>query len=301
MSMTFRLTPRAVGHRVLSTVDAVAVSPAGVQVQNVPGDVDGFIDTPLTGHVLLVGRVGLSSRGYELSHDGEAYTVRVHTPASRQDWRMALDHVAALARHLDAAIVDENGVQSTPETVVNFPFEQDIAFGLQQLGQAVQAQGEAVIPGLVRPVVIDQQMVEVIHGADPAARFEAVMRVVQDEAAHDATQQILMTQEDQLIGAYQLTQGRATILPLRQPRLTPANQQQLRGREVSGWWLILVTLTGGDPTDRGSYKPIARIPYQAFLGALPKGKGRKIDAATMVVEPLGHDEIVALAQASLPD
>ena len=61
MSMTFRITPRAAGHRVLPTAEAVLAGPEGVRVHNVAvGQQHEVMDAPLTGTVLLVGRPGAS-------------------------------------------------------------------------------------------------------------------------------------------------------------------------------------------------------------------------------------------------
>lgn len=183
-----------------------------------------------------VGRSGVSVRGYELSHDGEAYTVRVFTPASRGDWRLALEHVARLARSVDATIVDEKGVESTPDTVGGSPFEQDIRFGVEQIASVVRTQGEVIIPGLVRHVTFDRQMMDAVTGSnDPVARFESLMRTVQEVDAYEAKQLIVREPDGEVVGVYQISQDQATILPLAKPRPTPENQEKLTGREVSSW------------------------------------------------------------------
>lgn len=299
MSMTFRITPRAAGHRVLPTAEAVLAGPEGVRVHNVPaGQQHEVMDAPLTGIVLVVGRPGASARGHELSHDGEAYTVRVFTPASRGDWRLALEHVARLARSVDATIVDENGVESTPETVGGFPFERDIRFGVEQIASVVQAQGEAIVPGLVRHVTFDRQMMDAVTGSDdPVARFESLMRTVQEVDAYEAKQLIAQEPDGEVVGVYQISQDQATILPLAKPRPTPENQEKLAGREVSSWWLIPVAIDG-DPTQRESYQPLGRIPYYEFLRRLPQDKGFKLDATRMVVAPLDHAVVRILGQAA---
>lgn len=179
-----------------------------------------------------------------------------------------------------------------------FPFEQDIRFGVEQVASVVQAQGEAIVPGLVRHVTFDRQMMDAVTGSDdPVARFESLMRTVQEVDAYEAKQLIAQEPDGEVVGAYQISQDQATILPLAKPRPTPENQEKLAGREVSSWWLIPVAIDG-DLTQRESYQPLGRIPYYEFLRRLPQGKGFKLDATRMVVAPLDHAVVRMLGQAA---
>ena len=101
-----------------------------------------------------------SGRGFELSFDEDTqeYAVRQFTPSTLEDWQIALQYLADLARALKQPITCETGETFTADTIQTFDFKPDIQAGISM----VPFEDEDEIQnykfyGVTRPVALNKK------------------------------------------------------------------------------------------------------------------------------------------------
>ena len=85
-----------------------------------------------------------------------------------------------------------------------------------------------------------------------------------------------------------------TILP-KEPVIPAPYVEQLVGKELV-WEIDLVKISG-DGSKPEDYEAVARLDYQAFLGALPEELYQDLDANQVEVGPVSGEDFEALAHA----
>ena len=293
MSRIFSITP-APGHRLLTMERVMNLGPAGLRPYDIDGDdIDAFLATTPDEVVSLWGIDPYSSRGFELDFSAGGYNVRVCTPASPNDWRIALDVLAALSRYLGEPIRDEDGSSYSPETITSFPFARDIGACLTSLRTAVERGSTIQLGGVRRSVSFTTDMLRrVLDAQSPEDEFGETMRVIQQLDAYDANQMVARAPKGEVLGMYTLTESVATILPL-EPRLSASMRRQIGTEVPVEWTLTLIGIEG--PADRAeSYVRAGEVRYREALARLPQHKIRVLDGASMLVDGLDRAELAAL-------
>lgn len=251
---------------------------------------------------ILLGEYERSARGFELSYEknekGENfYCVRVFTPSSIEDWKLALEFIKALSNRLNVSIRSEHGDVFTSETIENFPYRGDILWGIQSMlsvhDQKEGGEGEdknTILFGILRPVALNQRYSrEILNAKDPALAFSEFMTKLQYLEAYSARQRFYRAadekEEAEIIGVYVLTEGVDTILPYK-PEVEFQNTHFIDPKQVKSWRMNFVMIDG-DPEDPNSYKNVAAMDYEAFIRRLPPEGYKFIDGAYILVEGLG--------------
>ena len=141
--------------------------------------------------------------------------------------------------------------------------------------------------GILSPVYFDKKDLEIFLEEDGLARFEELVKKVQGSGAYPSSAKFYPDGEGKVHGVYHLAQGVKTILP-KEPVIPAPYVEQLVGKELV-WEIDLVKISG-DGSKPEDYEAVARLDYQAFLGALPKELYQDLDANQIVVGPiLGED------------
>ena len=146
--------------------------------------------------------------------------------------------------------------------------------------------------GILSPVYFDKKDLESFLKEDGLARFEALVKKVQGSDAYPASAKFYPDSEGKIHGIYHLAQGVKTILP-KEPVIPAPYVEQLVGKELV-WEIDLVKISGNGskPED---YEAVARLDYQNFLGALPKGLYQNLDANQVEVGPVSGEDFETLA------
>lgn len=289
MSHSFTVTPKKrlfrsaapmTVHEGLMLVPGLTVFPLDPQAQA------QLREQSLGDVVVLVGIEDESGRGFELSFESGAYSVREFTPATPEDWRLALSFLAALARHLRVGIEGEDGVTYTADTITDFDYRSEISFGIEAMARNTPS----IMPGSIRPATFSPEMFAQIAAAEsPVDAFGEMFTEIQAEWGYDATQRIMQSPEGEVIGAYVLGEGVRTVLP-REPVLV-GGHGQLRPADVSSWVLVLML----DDHGTGGVEQVAGVPYAEAIARLPQDRFHQLDGNQIVVHGLTADEIRALA------
>ena len=141
--------------------------------------------------------------------------------------------------------------------------------------------------GILSPVYFDKKDLESFLEEDGLVRFEELVKRVQGSDAYPASAKFYPDSEGKVHGVYHLAQGVKTVLP-KEPVIPAPYVEQLVGKELV-WEIDLVKISG-DGSKPEDYEAIARLDYQAFLGALPKELYQDLDANQVEVGPvLGED------------
>ena len=148
--------------------------------------------------------------------------------------------------------------------------------------------------GILSPVYFDKKDLESFLKEDGLARFEALVKKVQGSDAYPASAKFYPDSEGKVHGIYHLAQGVKTILP-KEPVIPAPYVEQLVGKELV-WEIDLVKISG-DGSKPEHYEAVARLDYQAFLGALPEELYQDLDANQVEVGPVSGEDFEALAHA----
>lgn len=129
---------------------------------------------------LVLGVKNFSGRGFELgyNHKDKSYEIRILTPSTINDWRLALEYMSKLAAMLETNIVcdiDETVYDS--KSILEFDYEKDIMFGLRSIKNEVQVSGEdSVNDGIISPFMINAELMdEILSSANPVEKFSGLM------------------------------------------------------------------------------------------------------------------------------
>ena len=148
--------------------------------------------------------------------------------------------------------------------------------------------------GILSPIYFDKKDLENFLKEDGLARFEALVKKVQGSDAYPASAKFYPDSEGKVHGIYHLAQGVKTILP-KEPVIPAPYVEQLVGKELV-WEIDLVKISG-DGSKPEDYEAVARLDYQAFLGALPEELYQDLDANQVEVGPVSGEDFEALAHA----
>ena len=246
----------------------------------------------LSADVMIAGVWQKSVRGFELNYEDGEYIVRVYTPSGVGDWRIALELLSKLSAQTGSKIECDNEKIYDSEQILKFDYEADIMWGLEALKDIKEKNQTLYISGVERDVAFDAVMVdEIFASASPAAKFDEMMRQVQQLDAYSAKEHLYQDKDgNEIFGAYTLSENLPTILPYA-PDPSWQAQEALGDRKVSRWVLTLVV--GVDDSDA---HVLDECEYGAFMVNLPKEKYRFIDAANVLVEPLSEDEMREILQ-----
>ena len=146
--------------------------------------------------------------------------------------------------------------------------------------------------GILSTIYFDKKDLESFLEEDGLARFEALVKKVQESDAYPASAKFYPDGEGKIHGIYHLAQGVKTILP-KEPVIPAPYVEQLVGKELV-WEIDLVKISG-DGSKPEDYEAVARLDYQAFLEVLPKELCQDLDANQVEVGPVSGEDFEALA------
>ena len=149
--------------------------------------------------------------------------------------------------------------------------------------------------GILSPVYFDKKDLESFLEEDGLARFEELVKRVQGSDAFPSSAKFYPDGEGKVHGVYHLAQGVKTILP-KEPVIPAPYVEQLVGKELI-WEIDLVKISG-DGSKPEDYEAIARLDYQAFLGALPKELYQDLDANQVEVGPVSGEDFDNLVKGN---
>ena len=149
--------------------------------------------------------------------------------------------------------------------------------------------------GILSTIYFDKKDLENFLEEDGVARFEALVKKVQESDAYPASAKFYPDGEGKVHGIYHLAQGVKTILP-KGPVVPVPYVEQLAGKDLV-WEIDLVKISG-DGSKPEDYEAVARLDYQAFLGALPKELYQDLDANQVEVGPVSGEDFENLVKGN---
>ena len=206
----------------------------------------------------------------------KGYQVVIPDFLTRADWEIVETLLQALSGKLGEAV----------EGLEGFDFE---AYFRQTVKQYLADKAAHLVycQGLLSPIYLNKEYLESFLAEDGLARFEELVKKVQDSDAYLASVKFYPDAQGKVHGIYHLAQGVKTILP-KEPVIPAPYVEQLVGKELV-WEIDLVKISG-DGSKPEDYEAVARLDYKAFLEALPKELYQDLDANQVEVGPvLGED------------
>ena len=149
--------------------------------------------------------------------------------------------------------------------------------------------------GILSTIYFDKKDLESFLEEDGLARFEELVKRVQGSDAYPASAKFYPDGEGKVHGIYHLAQGVKTILP-KGPVVPVPYVEQLAGKDLV-WEIDLVKISG-DGSKPEDYEAVARLDYQAFLGALPKELYQDLDANQVEVGPVSGEDFENLVKGN---
>ncbi|NME35134.1 MULTISPECIES: DUF4299 family protein [Fusobacterium] len=262
-------------------------------------NIEKFLDEKLESfECILLGEEGKSARGFEISYNNKNkyYGIRVFTPCSIGDWEVVFDFVEKLGKFLENnKIVNEHGEEYTLETIRDYPYIEDIEYGIQSIEDNLKEKGSEIskIYGIYRPISFNNELLESIKNSEkPIETFSKIITEIQYIDAFSANQRFYKNNNEEIFGAYTLTESVRIILPFK-PSVEYENFDIVKNEDVKFWRLIFVIING-NPDDENSYEMLGDVDYTKFIESLPKDKYSFIDGEYILVEPLEKNEIEKL-------
>ena len=209
------------------------------------------------------------------------YQVIIPDLITRADWEIVEELLRALSSKVGEAVeglADFDLENYFHDTVKNYLADKGARLGFCQ--------------GILSPIYFDKKDLENFSEEGGLARFEALVKKVQGSDAYPASAKFYPDSEGKVHGIYHLAQGVKTILP-KEPVIPAPYVEQLVGKELV-WEIDLVKISG-DGSKPEDYEAVARLDYQAFLGALPKELYQDLDANQVEVGPVSGEDFKALA------
>ena len=206
----------------------------------------------------------------------KGYQVIIPDLITRADWEIVEALLQALSSKVGEAVEGlsdfdlENYFQ---ETIKNYLADKDAHLAFCQ--------------GILSTIYFDKKDLESFLEEDGVARFEALVKKVQESDAYPASAKFYPDGEGKIHGIYHLAQGVKTILP-KGPVVPVPYVEQLAGKDLV-WEIDLVKISG-DGSKPEDYEAIARLDYQTFLGALPKELYQDLDANQVEVGPVSGED-----------
>ena len=114
-----------------------------LKISELLGFVDGLEPHPIQKEFVYLGLDKLallrcwvpakSGRYIDLEYDKtqQTYNVRILTPSTLADWSQALTLISKLSSRLGTSIRDEHGREYSSSSVWDYPYQEDIVFGLE--------------------------------------------------------------------------------------------------------------------------------------------------------------------------
>lgn len=211
----------------------------------------------------------------------KGYQVIIPDLITRADWEIVEALLQALSSKVGEAVeglADFDLEDYFRETVKNY--------------LADKAAHLAFCQGILSTIYFDKKDLESFLEEDGVARFEALVKKVQESDAYPASAKFYPDGEGKIHGIYHLAQGVKTILP-KGPVVPVPYVEQLAGKDLV-WEIDLVKISG-DGSKPEDYEAVARLDYQAFLEALPKDLCQDLDANQVEVGPVSGEDFEALA------
>ena len=212
------------------------------------------------------------------------YQVIIPDLITRADWEIVEGLLRALSSKVGEAVeglADFDLENYFQETVKNYLADKAARLGFCQ--------------GILSPVYFDKKDLESFLEEDGLARFEELVKRVQGSDAYPASAKFYPDGEGKIHGVYHLAQGVKTILP-KEPVIPAPYVEQLVGKELV-WDIDLVKISG-DGSKPEDYEAIARLDYQAFLGALPQELYQDLDANQVEVGPVSGEDFENLVKGN---
>ena len=211
----------------------------------------------------------------------KGYQVIIPDLITRADWEIVESLLQALSSKVGEAVeglADFDLENYFQETVKNYLADKDAHLAFCQ--------------GILSTIYFDKKDLESFLEEDGLARFEALVKKVQESDAYPASAKFYPDGEGKIHGIYHLAQGVKTILP-KEPVIPAPYVEQLAGKDLV-WEIDLVKISG-DGSKAEDYEAVARLDYQAFLEALPKELCQDLDANQVEVGPVSGEDFEALA------
>lgn len=211
----------------------------------------------------------------------KGYQVIIPDLITRADWEIVEALLQALSSRVGEAVeglADFDLADYFRETVKNYLADKDAHLAFCQ--------------GILSTIYFDKKDLESFLEEDGVARFEALVKKVQESDAYPASAKFYPDGEGKIHGIYHLAQGVKTILP-KGPVVPVPYVEQLAGKDLV-WEIDLVKISG-DGSKPEDYEAVARLDYQAFLEALPKDLCQDLDANQVEVGPVSGEDFEALA------
>ena len=211
----------------------------------------------------------------------KGYQVIIPDLITRADWEIVEALLQALSSKVGEAVeglADFDLENYFQETVKNYLADKGARLGFCQ--------------GILSTIYFDKKDLESFLEEDGVARFEALVKKVQESDAYPASAKFYPDGEGKVHGIYHLAQGVKTILP-KEPVIPSPYVEQLVGKELV-WEIDLVKISG-DGSKPEDYEAVARLNYQAFLEALPKELCQDLDANQIEVGPVSGEDFEVLA------
>ena len=213
----------------------------------------------------------------------KGYQVIIPDLITRADWEI----VEALLQALSSKVGEE--VEGLADFDLENYFHDTVKNYLADKGARL-----GFCQGILSPIYFDKKDLENFSEEGGLARFEALVKKVQGSDAYPSSAKFYPDSEGKVHGIYHLAQGVKTILP-KEPVIPAPYVEQLVGKELV-WEIDLVKISG-DGSKPEHYEAVARLDYQAFLGALPEELYQDLDANQVEVGPVSGEDFEALAHA----
>ena len=264
-----------------------------LKISELLGFVDGLEPHPIQKEFVYLGLDKLallrcwvpakSGRYIDLEYDKtqQTYNVRILTPSTLADWSQALTLVSKLSSRLGTSIRDEPGREYSSSSVWDYPYQEDIVFGLEDFLKS----GFPLVyqDGVRRRIALSPQMVEEFLKEDnPAQSYSDFFTLRQYLDAYDAQSKFYGNEQNQqILGVYTLTAGIDTILPF-ELSLAPEDVEYIDESKLS-WCCNLVGCDDTDPDNVEKFFFYKRISYSDFLDRLPKDMAQVFDGEKIYV------------------
>ena len=264
-----------------------------LKISELLGFVDGLEPHPIQKEFMYLGldKIALlkcwvpakSGRYIDLEYDKtqQTYNVRILTPSTLADWSQALTLISKLSSRLGTSIRDEHGREYSSSSVWDYPYQEDIVFGLEDFLKS----GYPLVyqDGVRRRIALIPQMVEGFLKEDnPAQSYSDFFTLRQYLDAYDAQSKFYGNEQNQqILGVYTLTAGVDTILPF-ELSLAPEDVEYIDESKLS-WCCNLVGCDDTDPDNVEKFFFYKRISYSDLLDRLPKDMAQVFDGEKIYV------------------
>ena len=250
---------------------------------------------------ILFGVEGKSGRGFEFSYNStkNSYVIREFTPATENDWLIALEFMKVLTEKLGTKIKSEQGEIYTSEAISTFDYKNDIKSGIKVISDILNKENEKGfnvdnIYGIKRVVSFNKEIIEkIVNSSDEIKEFSKFCEDIQYIDAYSAKQSFV---EDTITkekwGYYVLTENLRTVLPYK-PNVELISMDYIKNEEVAFWKIFFCAYKVDENGEEGIDK-IGESIYDDFIKKLPTDKYKFIDASYIVVEPLNRDDILEI-------